>query len=301
MSIVNGPLDKIICDRCHCILGSMRSFNRHRQHSCKKNPDRVPRKDILSRTQHRRMMKAIDNTNECLIPNEPEGCEMVDKPSKEIPNEMYEMLNGIQDHLNKITQIEWNVKSIGDKLDKMHTKATNVFNIDKIQIYMTDSIDFVDVLTKRMGSRKQAVDYIRSKIHKKAEGDIDVFCEIYLSGRPDTWPISCPDKKHHVYRIAQPNAEVINDPGGIQIYKMFKNVYSNTLLRLNNSMIFDTLNKIPGTVEYEESRDELLDSFEMGLIQDKAHDLCKAPCDPFIKRLSIKFKSLEKSYELDAY
>lgn len=70
-------------------------------------------------------------------------------------------------------------------------------------------------------------------------------------------------------------------------------------MRLNNSMIFETLTKIPGTPEYEESRDQLLDSFELGLIQNKAHDLCKALCDPFIKKLAIKFKSLEKSYELD--
>lgn len=218
------------------------------------------------------------------------------------------IINGIKDRV--LSQIEPRFDKIDKDIDNiqkaptnvynMIKKApTNVFNIEKIQIYMTDSIDFIEVLTKRFGNRKQAVDYIRSKIHKKVEGDVDVFCEIYLHGEPDTWPISCPDKKNHVFRIAQPNAEVINDPGGVQIYKMFKNIYSNTLLRLNNSAIYDTLNKIPGTPEYEESRDNLLDSFELGLIQAKAHELCKAPCDPFVKKLAVKFKSLEKSYELD--
>lgn len=176
---------------------------------------------------------------------------------------------------------------------------SNTFNIEKIQIYITDNnVDFVDVMTKRMGSRKQAVDYIKSKIRQKIDGDVELFCDIYLNGTPDTWSISCPDAKHKVFRIAQPDSKVINDPGGVQIHKNFRNIYSNTLLRLNNRAIFDTISKIPGTPEYEQSRDELLDSFELGMIQEKAQELCKAPSDPFIKKLAVKFKSLEKSYEL---
>lgn len=187
--------------------------------------------------------------------------------------------------------------NIGSKIDNQPIN-TNVFNIEKIQIYVTDSIDFVEVLTKRFGSRKKAIDHIRSKIHRNIEGDVELFCEIYLNGTPDTWPISCPDQKNKVFRIAQPDSKTINDPGGVEIHKRFRNIYANTLLRLSNSAIHETLSKIPGTPEYEESRDNLLDSYELGKIQEKAHDLCKAPTDPFIKKLAVKFKSLERSHEL---
>lgn len=219
--------------------------------------------------------------------------EMIDKANQKATTKMQE------DILQTVQTMQTMQQNILQKLDQNQKTLTNVFNIDKIQIYITDAIDFVEVLTKRFGNRKQAVDYIRSKVHKKVEGDVDVFCDIYLHGAPDTWPISCPDKKNHVFRIAQPNSQVINDPGGVQIYKMFRNIYSNTLLRLNNSAIYDTLNQVPGTPEYEASRDTLLDSFELGIIQDKAYELCRSPCDPFVKKLAVKFKSLEKSYELD--
>ena len=55
----------------------------------------------------------------------------------------------------------------------------------------------------------------------------------------------------------------------------------------------------PGTDAYEKSRDHLLDTFDLGLMQDKAQALCIAPCDPFIRKLSVRVKTLIKSFELD--
>lgn len=314
------------CDKCNQTFKNKSSLTRHKLYSCKFNRSRTSRPDnMLSSAFSRRKDKSSVNIDTSSpgssdkdtdttthqqntgLPNSSDKAIPISTDSDQMKLFMDYVVNGvlsrIEPKLDKLNQIEPKLdklNQIEDKMDKRITRTpTNVFNIDKIQIYMTDSIDFIEVLTKRMGSRKQAVDFIRSKIHQKVEGDVDVFCEIYLHGEPDTWPISCPDKKNHVFRIAQPDSKVINDPGGVQIYRMFKNVYSNTLLRLNNSMIYETLTKLPGTPEYEASRDQLLDSFELGLIQDKAHALCKAPCDQFIKKLSVKFKSLEKSYELD--
>jgi len=323
-----------ICDGCQQTFKHEANLYRHKNHSCKSNINRTRRSDQQPKKPkspvkwHTNNIPLNLNTDDCqgnpnhandfqlAIPTtdtemdscceEQESNESMKETIKDTTHPLLsmkeEILSIMKDFDGRMRNMDDNFKKYMDTSPKTGTtvyKPTNVFNIEKIQIYMTDSIDFIEVLTKRFGNRKQAVDYIRSKIHKKVEGDVDVFCEIYLHGEPDTWPISCPDKKNHVFRIAQPNAEVINDPGGVQIYKMFKNIYSNTLLRLNNSAIYDTLNKLPGTPEYEESRDNLLDSFELGLIQAKAHELCKAPCDPFVKKLAVKFKSLEKSYELD--
>ena len=58
------------------------------------------------------------------------------------------------------------------------------------------------------------------------------------------------------------------------------------------------MNNEPGTDAYEKSRDHLLDTFDLGMMQEKAHALCIAPCDPFIRKLSVRVKTLERSFEL---
>ena len=85
---------------------------------------------------------------------------------------------------------------------KSSKPQNNYFNIEKLQVFVTEPVDFVDILTVRFGGRQKAIDFVRSKVNKKMEGDIDMFCEIYLHGDPDTWSIACLDKKNHVYRIA---------------------------------------------------------------------------------------------------
>lgn len=301
------------CPNCDSTFTNTVNLSRHKHHSCSMNPNKTPRSDNKTKknidiSSVHSNSDASQNTNMTSVPVQGNNTLKItnsdittvqaqntiqpESGNSNISNaeikQIFDFMKGINQRMDKLT-------NPNDKPDK---SKLNVFNIDKIQIYLTDPVDFVEVLTKRMGSRKQAIDYIRSQVHKKVEGDVDLFCEIYLNGPPDTWPIRCPDKKNRVFRIAKPDSSVINDPGGVQIYKMFKNEYSNTLLRLTNSMIFETLKQIPGTDEFETSRDILLDSFELGVIQNKAHDLCKASCDPFIKKLSVKFNSLEKSYEL---
>ena len=173
------------------------------------------------------------------------------------------------------------------------------FNIEKIQIFMTDPIDFVDVLTKRYGCREKAINHIKNRIYEKKEGDITLFCDIYLNGEPDTWPISCLNRKNRTYKIAQPNNEAINDPGGIQIHKNFRVAYANTLLRLCNEEVFKTLKQDTESHDYEKQRDFMLDEFDLSLFQDKAEALyINNPCDPFIKKLTERFRIIEESNKL---
>jgi len=278
-----------VCKYCAVTFASKSTLSRHSNHSCRLNPIRTLRSDKRKTVPHSDINTTINQLSEIPIIKNIQKDNLSQTFIKVMETPQKDSIIDILERMEKrLHNIENNHK----------TTTPNVFNIEKIQIFMTDSIDFIEVLAKRFGNRKLAVDYIKSKIHKKVEGDVDLFCEIYLNGDPDTWPISCPDKKNHIFRIAQPNSKVISDPGGVQLFKMFKNIYSNTLLRLNNSAIYDTLHNIPGTPEYEASRDYLLDSFELGVIQAKAHDLCRAPCDPFVKKLAVKFVSLQVSYEL---
>lgn len=297
--------DKVLkCIPCGIVFKHHSAYSRHKHRSCKFNPNRIPRSPRKKRNSSN-LQDAQDHiivdkqklSNDRQMSSEIQTLESENKMIEEI------VVKTTQNVVNELKEsFKQQVDTIQSLIKRLENKSQpNVFNIEKIQIYVTDkAVDFVEVLTKRFGSRKRAIDYIRSKVNKKVEGDVDVFCDIYLHGAPDTWPISCIDKKNHVFRIAQPDSKVISDPGGVQIYDFFKNAYSNTLLRLNNAAIYETLNLIPGTAEYEASRDNLLDSFELGVIQAKAHDLCKASCDPFVKKLAIKLKSLEKSHELDS-
>ena len=362
---LNFPMNKNIypCDMCQKTFSSTPSLYRHKNHSCKNNPNKTPRNDIIKISEMRKS-KNITNGSHHIISLtskitsfdalDKDNTEHVIKEAKEQPTfhavdiiDIIDIIDKENRHLIKKTstidmmdtidiqgqqlikkldtrpinstdntnvdkselisdlrmlfqqELGNKIEKIVSKLDKNHKPQTNYFNIEKIQIFMTDPIDFVEVLTKRLGSRKLAIEFIKSKIHKKLEGDVDMFCAIYLHGEPDTWPISCLDKKNHVYRIAQKDSTVISDPGGLVIHKSFRNNYSNTLLRLNNSYIFETLSKEPGTEEFEKSRDELLDTFDLSAMQDKALSLTEAACDPFTKKLSIKLKTLEKAFELN--
>lgn len=140
---------------------------------------------------------------------------------------------------------------------------------------------------------------MRSKVSKKTDGDVDLFCEIYLHGDPETWSVSCPDKKNHIYHLLKPNnGGVISDPGGVELHKIFRSNYTNTLLKLSNTYIKETTSLDTNSKEYEKALDELLDVFDLGSIQEKVCELCTNPYNPFIRKLSVKFKILEKSYEL---
>lgn len=268
---------EIQCTHCDKKFTTKTSMYRHRKYAC-------TGKHVVDNT-----VQILDNIKDVIV-----------KPNKQftMTNQTNQtaLENMLKNFIDK--QKEWNA-GIDAKFESLAVKSpkTQIFNIEKIQIFMTDPVDFVDLLTKRFGSRKQAVDHIKSKIHQKVDGDVSLFCDIYLSGEPDTWPISCLDKKNHIYRIAQPNAEPINDPGGVEMHRIFRNSYSNTLLRLNNAEIYETIAK-SGTSEFENYRDNLLDSFELGMIQEKAYSLCRAPCEHFIKKLSTKLKMIERSFEL---
>lgn len=315
-------MSKFICDKCQLELGSHPALYRHKLHSCKNNPHKTPRKDKLDQKSKQINNAPItatidttdkdDNMSGALVPidrnhimdmfmqNDPD-MQAITKFEEDC-DDVSNILKKILDNQNALATSQKNLvtsqKNLEKKLDNTLTggkpsKNPNNFNIDKIQIYLTDPVDFVDVLEKRMGSRKKAIDFVRSKVNKKTEGDVDLFCEIYLQGDPETWSISCQDKKHHIYHIIKPSGGIISDPGGSEIYKIFRSNYTNTLLKLSNTYIKETLNLKTDSMEYEKARDELLDVFDLGSIQEKVCALCNSSYNPFIKKLSVKLTVLE--------
>lgn len=315
-------MSKFVCDKCEMELSSHPALYRHKLHSCKKNPYKTPRKDKIERD----LLKANSSATSmvCINSSKPVDCEETalvpinksdimsmfmqnDPPSIQETSDVEEDSGSMGDILKKILDNQTALATSQKNLEKRLDNPTDIknpnnpqyINIDKIQIYLTEPVDFVDVLEKRMGDRKKAIDFVRSKVNKKTEGDVDLFCEIYLHGEPDTWSVACPDKKNHIYHILKPNNEgIISDPGGSELYKIFRSNYTNTLLTLSNTYIKETLSLNIDSKEYEKARDELLDVFDLGSIQEKVCMLSTAPCNPFIKKLSVKFKMLEKSFEL---
>lgn len=337
------------CELCQKDIKYEWNLNRHREYSCKKNPNRVIRSDYKKKLNEATLSdKAYENVTENEDIEENDDNEINDKNSnvldradveadelnqknhtihdkldlndsileqqmgmmdnfyKSLIMELKELKQEVKNQKEELKEERQEFKEFTDGIQKKLAAVTmdpdsKVINVDKIQLFITDQVDFVDVLTHRWnGDRKRAVDYVKSKIRQKVDGDIDLFCDIYLYGSPDTWSISCPDKKNHIYRIIQPNSEIINDPGGIQIHRNFKNNYSNTLLRLNNTAISETIAKA-NSKDFEASCDRLLDEFELGMIQDKAYALIKSIADHFIRKLSIRFKMIEKSYEIGGF
>lgn len=319
-------MEQHICDGCQLILGSLDTLRRHKRYSCKSTtnkpvrPDVVIRKqrskdkshdqddksdpkpqevDSISRDMIKQMFLANDSANETEIEAETALVEHNPDSMSSVLKQLLDSQKALTKDIGGLKQQMSNLGGIGKKIEDKLEKKPNNFNIDKIQIFLTDPVDFVDVLEKRFGNRKQAIDFVQSKVNKKIDGDVDLFCEIYLHGDPETWSVSCPDKKNHIYQIIKPNnGGIITDPGGVELHKIFRSNYTNTLLRLSNTYIKETTTLEPGTVEYEKKRDELLDVFDLGSIQEKVCSLCVASYNPFIKKLSVKFRVLEKSYEL---
>ena len=179
-----------------------------------------------------------------------------------------------------------------------YNKAINIeesyFNIEKIQIFLTDQIDFVEVLTKRYGSREKAINHIKNRIHEKQEGDVALFCDIYLNGEPDTWPINCLDWGKHTYKIAQANNKPINDPDGLLIYKNFRVAYANNLLSFNTTELSNAFKHAPEDYGYKNHKDFV---FTLRLLQDKADSLySNNTCDIFIKKLTERFRIIKEYF-----
>lgn len=283
LSNITKSID-FVCILCQRSFSTLQNMQRHRDHTCKNNPYRTPRPDSK---------KALDILNAV----QQDVSAKTDKIA-DILKIVLERQNSIENMMSQsMIQIQGLIAENEKKISQLSYVSSNMslpFDIKKIHVFITNDIDFTDILTKRLGNREKAINIIRSNLNKKVLGDVDLFCEIYLQGNPNTWSIRCLNKGQNIYQLIYPNNKIENDSNGNLIYKYFQKNYSNTLLRLNNSMIYKVVNTEPGSIEHTKNVNELY--YDLKSFQDKAYEIYNTAPTQFIKMLSSAITTLEESY-----
>ena len=219
--------------------------------------------------------------------------------NKEVINtEKDKMISIIKEQSEQINELKNMVKEVmknGLQQQVQIQNQTNIQNQNNI-IYINDKVDFIEVLTKRFGGDEdKAIRYIKEKISRNLQGDIELFCDIYLVGNKEDWPFIMTDEKNKIFLIKdREGGKYITDTGGYQIFQNFKSNYTDTLLRLTSREINKVTKHNTEAPDFEFKRDYLLDTFDLGCVQNKMYGLSKSDPQPFIKKLSVRIKQIEE-------
>ena len=169
-------------------------MSRHKKYRCKSNPNRVQESDDLW------------NQNISAIEDTAMFNKLVKAVVKEIQGSMDVNIQNIQNQ---------NIQNIQNQ--------TN----NNVTIYVNEKVDFLEILTAKFGGDEQkAISYLKEKISRSIEGDIELFCDIYFVGRKkENWPLIMADKKNKVFLIKnRESGGFITDAGGRLIHRNFKKI-----------------------------------------------------------------------------
>lgn len=215
-------------------------------------------------------------------PNVPPDMELLDilkKQSDTIDRQM-ELINQQNEKLEKlITE-----KDTNSKVENNFTNNNIITNNSNI-VYITDQLDYLEILNERFGEKEKTIEFIKNKLHSKIQGDIDVFSAIHLNGPPNTWPIRCPDKNKKHFYLVQPDNSLVPDPGGITTHKNFYRNLQTAVLKLINQEIIKVVDQSVGSEKFEGLRDGLLDDFDLQAFQTRALEMSNQKVGPFVKQL----------------
>lgn len=214
---------------------------------------------------------------------------------KNIDPTLISIIQQQNEKIDKLTQI------VEDKTPVQNITNNNQItttNNNHITIYLTEKVDFIKILTERFGDEQKAINFIKEKIAQKVDGDVDLFCEIYLKGPKETWSCICQDKKNSLFQLKDANDNIINDPGGVKLHKNFKRNYTDTLLKLSSRELGKVVDYKVGSEEFEKLRDHLMDDFDLGSLQNKVYNMCQETHQPFVKRLVVRIDNIEKMVQL---
>ena len=197
----------------------------------------------------------------------------------------------MKQQINELTRIvKNNIIKGNNPITTVNIEHQNIQN--NITIYVTEKIDFVQALQDRYGwTEARAIRHIKERISQDNNGDVDLFCDIYLVGKKEDWPIICQDEKKAIFLIKDSNNNLIRDPGGFQLHQNFKKNYTDTLLRLTNRELNKVIDHKVGTPDFEVLRDDLMDNFDLQMVQTKTFSLCKMGPDQFVKSLMIRVRN----------
>lgn len=202
----------------------------------------------------------------------------------------------VDNNSDKIDKIMDKLEKLEDKIYVNDSTSTNITNIqnNNITIYVTDKVDFLKILTERrfLGDETKAINYFKDKIAKNLEGDLDVFCDIYLQGPSDEWSVMCQDPNSNTFLIKDNENNIIQDPGGIKLYKNFKTNYTNTLLKLSSKEINNVVDTNVNSTDFQNRMDYLLDDFDLSMMQNKVFYLLKSEHITFMKKLKLRMNYL---------
>jgi len=210
------------------------------------------------------------------------SCSGKEKQYNVSSKQISKLFNLIEKQQNQIESLTDMVKH---KTIEYNTTTNNTFINNNNIVYITDKLDYLDILEQRFGDREKSVEFIKNKLHNKLQGEVDVFSEIHLQGPPNTWPIRCPDKSKKQFYLVQPDNSMIPDPGGVTIHKSFYRNLQTAVLKLINQELSKVVDKGVGSEQYELLRDNLLDEFDLHAFQSRALEMSNEKPGLFVKQL----------------
>lgn len=285
-SVVKNQQKVYVCNFCDQSFTHRSNKYRHQKFRCHNNPDAITEK-----TEQK--ISTIEQGEDMNINlSELKGDDIKSVLGSILKSTIENQNQKIEEMMNeKLTEL------IEKKFTGQRINIENQNNINNnITIYINEKVDFVQALQDIYGwDEAKAINHIKERISQNNEGDIHLFCDIYLVGKKENWPIVCKDKKNGYFLIKdrKKNA-LISDPGGVEIFKNFKRNYTDTLLRLSEREIKKVTSQKTETPDYEVKRDYLLDEFDLGLMQNKMFSLCNYDHKVFIKKLSNHIDNHEK-------
>ncbi len=210
--IIKGKMkDKVYeCEYCSATFTTNRSKNRHINGNKCKNGEcvtlKVTKDEMVKMEALLKQMKEIEKVGIINTVNN---------------NNITNAVNHINNNIDNNTII--NDNSINNNNNNNNNITINIINV-------LEKVDIMGVLTKEMGKR-QALEYIKSVLYRKIDGEMDCFKKFYLpEGNPEEWRIRCIDKTRLNFEIIGENGEVINDIGGIKISNAFRENMTNAYM-----------------------------------------------------------------------
>jgi len=270
------PKNMVLCQYCNERFATRSNMLRHVRKSCKvKNTpksedEQFQMSDLLSIIKKQQ--------------------EQIDSLTKNQQQHIEDLTKKQQEQIESLTDI---IKNKTPESIEYSTTTNNNTVINNNIVYITDQLDYLEILERRFGTRDKSIEFIKNKLHNKLQGEIDVFSEIHLQGHPNTWPIRCPDKNKKQFYLVQPDNTMIPDPGGVTTHKRFYRNLQTAVLKLINQELSKVVDVGVGSDEYEELRDSLLDDFDLHAFQTRALEMSSGKPGSFLKYLMDEMSSKE--------
>jgi len=287
--------DKVlwVCDYCSKEFSYKTNMYRHIRSSCKiKKLVDLKIKEVAGETPPKKQVKYVDAED-----------------NYEDIQKLADVVRLIETQQNHISQQQVHIKQQNEQInalaDLIKNKKPEIINnnttntvINNNIVYITDQLDYLEILEQRFGTRDKSIEFIKSKLHNKLQGEVDVFSEIHLQGPPHTWPIRCPDKSKKQFYLVQPDNSMVLDPGGVTTHKRFYRNLQTAVLKLINQELAKVVDHGVGSDEYEELRDSLLDDFDLQTFQTRALEMSSGKPGSFLKHLMDEMAQKESCLTL---